>query len=514
MNDTEKSAARPSSRPPIVAVLGHVDHGKTTLLDAIRKTDIAGREHGGITQKIGAYQVKIPNPTSQIPSPKKAQSPKLQVSKQERAITFIDTPGHEAFAKMRSRGASAADIAILVVAADDSVKPQTKESIDEIQKAGIPMIVALSKIDVPAANADKVKSDLARAGVQVAGFGGDVPIVPVSAKNGTGIDTLLSAIGDVAATCRLPDDREAGCEAVVIETKVDKGKGPTVSVIVKHGRLTRADTLYEGATEVGKVRAMFDEYGTALSDVPPGKPAEVLGFRTLPAVGSLIRTKAETPKAGERHHPAAASPAPPAMPDFLKPVDEQERQKLNIILKADTAGSIEAIELSLDERVRVVRSGIGEITEADILEGKANKAVVVGFSVPVRPAAGKLAETERVVYRSYRLIYELLEELAEVVAGLKEVTRKERELGKGQIIAEFPFDKDRIAGTKVLSGRLARGDTVKIMRQDAEVGRAKIKSLKQGKNDVTKVEIPAECGILFDRKVDFMLQDAIIAVTL
>jgi translation initiation factor IF-2 len=480
-------------RPPIVAVLGHVDHGKTSLLDAIRKAKVAQGEFGGITQSIGAYQVEF----------------------QKHKITFIDTPGHEAFAAMRSRGANIADIALLVVAADDSVKPQTKESIDQIKASGASMVVVVNKIDLPTANIDRVKQDLAKIGVQVEGFGGDVPIVPVSAKAGTGLDKLLDLIVLMAQMKELRSESTVPLEAVVIETRLDKGKGMVASVVVKKGTLKAGMTLYEQVKQIARVRAMFDENGKTVGEAGPSKPVEVLGFTTLPVVGALLL---DTPKTIEVS-PTAQKPAGPKMysstdlPDWLKPVADQEKEKLNIILKTDTAGSLEAVVASLGERVRVIGSGVGDIGEADVLAARSSNAFIVGFGVKCPHAVAKLAQTEKVVFRIYNIIYELLDELAEVVSGMKEVLTQERELGMGKIIAQFPYEKTRIAGTKVASGRLARGDSIKIMREDAEIGRAKIKSIRKGKEEVTKVEVGGECGVLLDRIVDFQVNDGIIAFT-
>lgn len=505
MTDTKTSVViSPLSRPPIVAVLGHVDHGKTTLLDSIRKTNVAGGEHGGITQAIGAYQIKL-----------KAQSSKLK-SEEEREITFIDTPGHEAFAKMRGRGASAADIAILVVAADDSVKPQTIESIAQIKAAGIPMIVAINKVDLGTANLERVKSDLAKHGVQVEGFGGDVPFVPISAKQGTGIPELLDLILLVGDMKELVGDRKAPTAAVVIETRRDKGKGMVATLIVREGTLTVGAPLYDQKGQIAKVRAMGDEHGTAVVRATPSQPVEVVGFTKLPEVGMILTgvvqtDHAKTP-APEPSLPGA-EPSGIQLPDFLKPIDREAERIINIILKADTAGSLEAILASLPKKVIVVAMGVGDITEADVLAAKSTKAILIGFGVAMKSGVVKLADTEKVVYRTYRIIYELLDELKEVVAGLKEVLREERDLGMGTIIAQFPFDGDRIAGTRVSSGRLARGDRVKIIRGEEEVARAKIKSLRHGKEDLTKVDTGHECGVLFDQKLDFTIGDAIIAFT-
>jgi translation initiation factor IF-2 len=482
-----------SSRPPIVAVLGHVDHGKTSLLDTIRKADVAGGEHGGITQQIGAYQIALDG----------------------KPITFIDTPGHEAFAKMRSRGANVADVALLVVAADDSVKPQTKESIEQIQAAGVSMIVVVNKVDLPTANIDKVKQDLARNGVQVEGFGGDIPMALVSAKAKTGIKELLDLIVLVSQMKELKGDSTAPFEGVAIETRVDKGKGLVSSIIVKNGTLKAGTTLYEGPTLIAKVRSMFDEHGVVVKEALPSRPVEVLGFTSLPSVGAVITDapKIVTNAPVVVPKPALAGAGGTALPDWLKPVSEQEKQKLNIVLKGDTAGSLEAIQASLSERIKIVSSSVGDISEADILLARGAKAFVIGFNVKCPGAVAKLAQTEKVVYRTYNIIYELLEEMEDVVSGMKEVLGQERELGEGAIIAEFPFEKSRIAGTKIISGRLARGDSIKIMRDEGEIGRAKIKSIRKGREEVTKVEEGIECGVLLDREVAFALNDVIIAVT-
>jgi len=472
------------SRPPIVAVLGHVDHGKTTLLDTIRKTSVAAGEHGGITQHIGAYQTNN--------------------------ITFIDTPGHEAFAAMRSRGAQVADIALLVVAADDSVKPQTKESIEQIQASGAQMIVVINKIDLPTALPDKVKSDLAKNGVQVEGFGGDIPVALISAKTGKGVPELLELISLVAQMKGLDFEPQAPLQAVVIETRLDKGKGMVATVVVKKGTLKFGTLLFEGAKQIARVRAMFDEYGKGTAEAGPARPVEVLGFTTMPTVGSILRTDVYLEAVQEK----IVSPySAENLPDWLKPVSEQVGAQLNIILKADTAGSLEAILAALNKKIKVVHAGVGDIGDADILMAKSSRSFIVGFNVKCPGPVEKLATAEKVIFRTYSIIYELLDELTEVVSGMKDVLAVERELGRGEIIAEFPFEKSRIAGTRIISGRLARGDTVKIMRADAEIGRAKIKSIRKGKDEVTKVEKDIQCGVLFDKQVDFTIQDAIIAVT-
>jgi len=485
-----------TSRPPVVAVLGHVDHGKTSLLDFIRKSTVAAKEFGGITQHIGAYQVELPNEKKTDTS-----TPKF--------ITFIDTPGHEAFAKMRSRGATAADIAILVVAADDSVKPQTIESIQQIKEAGVSLIVAVNKIDLQTANVQKVKQDLAKHSVQLEGFGGDVPFAEVSAKSGKGVKELLELIMLVWEMKEPVVVDPKIFSGNVIETQVDKGKGVVATVIVKNGVLTYGSKLFEDAVSIGKVRALNDEWGKPVKVANPGKPVQVLGFTQIPKIGSVITDQPHAAVVTPQE--VSNEPKVPFVPDFLKPLNEIE-QKLVVLLKTDTAGSMEAIRASLSDKIVLVSSGFGDITEADIMDARASHAFIVGFNVSIKSTAIKLAETEKVVYRTYTIIYELLDELADVVTGMKEVVTGEREVGQATIIAEFPFDKDRIAGVKVTDGRMAKGDWVKFMRDDLEVGRARIKTIRQGKLEATKVEAGNECGLLFDKNVAFLVKDGIIAV--
>lgn len=480
-------------RPPVVAVLGHVDHGKTTLLDTIRKAQVAKGEHGGITQHIGAYQIDV-----------------VKKGEPTRKITFIDTPGHEAFAKIRSRGAAVADIAILVVAADDSVKPQTLESIEQIKAAGVQMIVAINKIDVQGAIVDKVKSDLAKVGVQVEGFGGDVPVALVSAKVGTGVPELLDLILLLADMKSLEASPAASFEGVVVEAKIDKFQGTTATILVKNGTLSVGTVLYEGQVVLGKVRSMVNERGEQVKTATPSQPVVVTGFSKLPQVGEIV---SHTPQVHEIKHVVVQAAATNAI-DFMAMMDEAAKKKLKIILKADTSGSLEAVKEALPkDQIEVVRTGLGEILEADILEAQAMGAIVIGFNVKAGNSIERLARVEKVVYRTYNIIYELLDEMNDVVEGMAELLTHERELGRGNIIAEFPFSKDRIAGTKVISGRLAKGDSVRIMREEVEIARVRIKSLKKGKEDITKIEMGAECGVLFDKKVDFTLQDVIIAYT-
>jgi len=373
--------------------------------------------------------------------------------------------------------------------------------------------VAINKIDAPGAMVDKVKSDLAKAGVQLEGFGGEVPFVSVSAKEKTGIDALLELIvlvADMHEEKRVVDPNGV-FSAVVIEAKVDKCRGMTATLLIENGTLTQKSHLYEGHKLLGRVRALHDEYGKRIDAAPPGKPVEVLGFSQLPSIGSQLTAE---PKAVETIQAQEVKSVVSSVDEFLQAMTEAEKKKLKIFLKADTAGSLEAVIDALSKtEIDLVRTGIGDVTEADILEAKATGAIVIGFNVKAGVNIEKLARVEKVVYRTYAIIYKLLEEMEDVISGMEELIREDRELGKGVVIAEFPFDKDRILGIRVASGRLAKGDTVRIIRDDAEVGKARIRSVRQGKNEVNRVAARAECGILLDTQIDFLLKDDIIAYT-
>jgi translation initiation factor IF-2 len=495
MSDIKKQNVL-SVRPPIVVVVGHVDHGKTTLLDTIRKSNITAREHGGITQHIGAYQVKLPS---------------LSDKGNSFLITFIDTPGHEAFSKMRSRGAKIADLAVLVVAADDSVKPQTIEAINQVKEAGIPILVAVNKVDLPSANIDKVKKDLAKVGVQVEGYGGDVPIIPISAKMNTGIKELLEMIQLISTMKDLTILDSADTKAIVIETKLDKTKGKLISLIIISGLLQIGTEVYVGSNKIGKVRAMYDEYGENVSEASLGKPVEVIGFSDFPDIGSVITIKPIIRTSSNDFNNQKVTNKS-VLPDFLKPLNEQI-QKIPVVLKADSAGTMEAIILSISDRINIVYKGVGNINENDIMFAKSSGAFVIAFNVKCESSADKLAQAEKVIFRIYSIIYELLDDLSDVVDNIDTILKKERELGSGIIIAEFPYDNQIVAGVKVTQGRLSKGDNVKIMRNEQEICKLKIKSMRHGKDEINKTETGKDCGVLFDRKFDFKKNDVIIAVT-
>lgn len=471
-------------RPPIVTILGHVDHGKTTLLDFIRKSSVATKEHGGITQHIGAYQVTHDN----------------------KLITFIDTPGHAAFEKMRSRGANVADIAVLVVAVDDGIMPQTEEAIKHIKVAKVPMIVAVNKIDLPDINikvqVEKIKKQLSDREILIEEYGGDVPIVPLSAKTGEGVDKLLEIILLVAELHELKGDPSLSAAGVVIEASLDKFKGPIATLLIRNGTLKKGDQILVGGIN-GKIRGMFDFAGNSLDSAGPSIPVEVLGLQSVPQVGAILGELAEVKE----------SEAIQSLVDKLRQGDSKT---LKVIIKADKQGSLEAIEESLNklnvERkvVDYIFTGTGEIGEENIKLAATVGAIVIGFNVKVVPTASKLAENEHVLIRTYNIIYELLEDVEEVVNTLLEVGQLEEVLGKANIIAEFPHGKnEKIAGCRMIEGVIAKGQKLRIIREGKNIGEVKLKSLKKVKEEVNKVEKGNDCGMLFEPIVDFQIGDIV-----
>ena len=470
------------ARQPIVAILGHVDHGKTTLLDYIRTTKVAAREAGGITQSIGAYQA----------------------SYKGKLLTFIDTPGHAAFSKMRSRGASIADIVVLVVAADDSVKPQTIESIKHIQAAGVPFVVAINKIDKAEANVEVVKAELTQQEVFVEGYGGNTPFVLISGKTGAGIDTLLETILLLAELEELPYNPDLPLSAPIIEAKIDPKKGALVSAIVKSGSLHVGDMIHTD-TSFAKVRAFFSDLGVSLTVATPGMPVQILGFQTLPSVGEVI-----VPGSLGSELPAVRSEAKDSSEPLIPVIMDPLSKHLNLIIKADTAGSLEAIRGSFTPDVNVVTSGTGDITESDVLMAGATVSIIIGFNVRVSPSVDKLAEAEGIIIKNHKIIYEILEYIEKKVLKLMEPTIDEDELGVAAVIKVFDINGDHIAGSRIDSGSMSVGDTVHLVRGDISKN-AKIRSIRIGKEEVKKVEVGKECGIFFSPNLDVHEKDAIIA---
>lgn len=473
-------------RAPIVTILGHVDHGKTSLLDFIRKSSVAAKEHGGITQHIGAYQVEH----------------------EGKLITFIDTPGHAAFEKMRSRGAKVADIAVLVVAIDDGIMPQTVEAIKHIQEAGVPMIVAVNKIDLPGINVqgqmEKIKKQLSDNGVLVEEYGGDTPIIPLSARSGEGVDKLLEMISLVSEVNEISGDSTLPAAAVVIEANLDKFKGPVATLLVRDGTLKKGETVILGGVK-GKLRGLFDFSGKAIESAGPSTPVEVLGLESVPAVGATLGQEGQQ-ATGDRQQ----------VRSLIDKLKQEESSVLNVVVKADKQGSLEAVEDGLlqmnedGEHIKIVSSGTGDITESDVKLAASVRAIVIGFNTKASPAAQKLAEIEEVLVRTYTIIYELLDEIKEVVDGMLKVGALEEIFGVAQILQEFPFGKDqRIAGVRILDGNFTKGPKVKIIRGEEVIGEVKIKSLKKGRDEVNRVEKSDECGMMFEPNIDFEVGDVV-----
>ena len=482
----EKNIAQHLPYPPVVSVLGHVDHGKTTLLDSFRKSNIVSGEAGGITQAIGASKIEILH------------------DGEKRQITFIDTPGHEAFSNMRSHGVSAADIVLLVVASDDGIKPQTKESIEKILASKLPYIVVITKADAQGANIEKVKQQLATEGVLLEGLGGDVPFIAVSAKTGERIPELLDLIVIVYDFSEAKKDPSTLFTGVVIEAKLDKRRGILASLIVKNGKILVGDKVYTDQKEVGKVRALIDTTGVQVKEALPGDAVEVLGLTEVLSAGSIINTLS----ANEAGIPAAFEKKVPV--DFLALLRDKKEEKLPVIIKTQTSGEFEAIRAALPDDIQVIFEGRGEISASDILMSRDFNAIVVGFNVDIEKQAKVLAESNNTFYRTYNIIYNLLDELNDASALLKE--RAQRKIfGKAQILATFEGNEGQILGVRVTEGRLAVGDKIIVKKGESESTESNIMSLKQGKKDAKEIAKGNECGIMIDPKVDFTIGDMIIS---
>ncbi len=477
-------------RPPIVAILGHVDHGKTTLLDFIRQSNITDREYGGITQKIGAYEITT----------------KFKDYKTNK-ITFIDTPGHEAFTKLRARGANVADIALLLIDGKDSVMPQTAESISHIKAAKIPFIVVINKIDLPEVNPDKVKNDLLKYEVMTEGKGGDVPVALVSAKTGKGINELLETILFIASDLKLTYDEKNPVQAYIIETKKDR-RGIVASVIIKDGIIKIADTVYVNNQKI-KVKSLINDLGKSVDQVSPSNPFEILGFNDMPEVGGMIRTVSNDQSPLSNEEPAADQKAL-TLEDVLKiPVIEK---KLPAIIKADSQGSVEAIKNSLKDNtnLNIVLLAVGEINKSDIFLAKATKSIIIGFTVKTSHEAESLAKQEKVIIKSYQIIYELLDELNEVANLIKEKEEKEKNLkGEAQILANFIIEGEKIFGVNVIKGKINLGDEIEVFRKNKPIGKTKLVSLKVRAKSVNEVKKGQEAGMIFGPPLDFSVGDVV-----
>lgn len=465
-----------TSRPPIVAVLGHVDAGKTTLIDFIRRTNTASREVGRITQSIGAWQAK---------------------TKDGKTITFIDTPGHEAFNKMRLHGAKVADIGILVIAADDGIMPQTKESIKLLQETKTPFIVTITKIDLDHTNTEIVKSQLAQEGVLLEGQGGDTIAVEVSSITGKGIDELLEMISLLAEMHEITGDPKGNLETIVIETERDPRRGPVVSAIVKNGTLKVGQEVETDNTRT-RVRGLFGEYRKPIGVALPATPVEILGFDQLPEIGTSITHTSTQKKAAEQ---AEVQTQPP-----LRSRSKQEG--LSIVLKADTAGSLQALQDKLKEQVIIIYSGIGDIIKSDVMISSTTNSPIIGFNVKISKEVKKTAEEEKVQLHTYQLIHELLKDI-NVWTKEKEESKKEKILGRASIIAQFPHNKTKIAGCKILEGKITKNDKLRLKREDDILGDIRAISLKKQKGEIDKAESGEEFGIYFEPQLDFKIGDVI-----
>ena len=504
--EEEIDTASLEKRPAIITVMGHVDHGKTSILDAIRKTKVASGEAGGITQHIGAYTVKVDGET----------------------LTFLDTPGHEAFTAMRARGAQVTDVVILVVAADDGIMPQTAEAINHCKAAKVPMVVAINKIDREGANIDRVKQGLAEHGLIVEDWGGDVVAVPVSAKTGEGMDTLLEMVVLSAEMQSLVANPHRKAKGTVIESKLDKGRGAVASLLVQDGTLNSGDSIFVGNT-YGRIRAMFDDDGKKIKTAGPSIPVEVLGLSEVPAAGDRFivvkdektaRQMAEKRVAKQRQESFNASNRV-SLEDLYSQIKEGKVKELSVIVKADVQGSVEAIKGSLeklstdDVKVRVIHGGVGAITETDVTLATASNALLIGFNVRPTATASALASKDEVEIKTYSIIYEAIEDVKSAMIGMLDPIEKEVILGNVEIRATYKISAvGTIAGCYVLDGKIVRNAGVRIIRDGIVIKEGKLASLKRFKDDVKEVKAGYECGLSIENYNDIKEGDIIEAYTM
>jgi translation initiation factor IF-2 len=489
-----------SPRPPVITIIGHVDHGKTSLLDAIRQSNVIATEAGAITQHIGAYQVEV----------------------NSRKITFLDTPGHEAFTAMRARGTQITDIAVLVVAADDGVMPQTIEAINHARSADVPIVVAINKIDKPNANPDKVKQQLADLDLIIEEWGGDTVCVPISAKKKQGIDELLENLLLVADILELKAEHDCPAEGVVIEARLDKTRGPVATLLVQRGMLKPGDTIAISNTW-GRVKAMFNELGKHLKKAEPATPVEVLGLNAVPRAGDSFnvvgnereaRMLLEKHKSTQQKVPTRAKTL--SLSDLSTQISAGQIKELNIILKTDVQGSIEPIRDSLEQlgdekvKVRVIHSGSGSITESDVLLALASKGIIIGFNSRPEPGAQRLAETEGISIRYYNVIYELVKDVDKALKGMLEPTYTEVVEGQAEVLAVFDTGKKgKVAGVSVKEGRLRRDSLARVIRKGESIHESRINSIRRFKEDVKEIATGFECGIKIEGFADFQVGDII-----
>jgi translation initiation factor IF-2 len=476
-------------RPPVVTVLGHVDHGKTTLLDAIRQTNVVGDEYGGITQHIGAYQVESGG----------------------RKITFLDTPGHEAFTAMRARGAQVTDLAVLVVAADDGLMPQTREAIDHARAADVPILVALNKMDKPSAQPDRVKQQLSDVGLTVEEWGGETICVEVSALQKQGIDELLESILVVTELAELRSNPDRPAVGTIIEGELDRQRGPVATLLVQAGTLHVGDALVVG-TISGRIRAMYDHLGQTVTAAPPAMPVQVMGLSDVPTAGAIFQevvnereARALAEEAAERERIASDRPRAPvavSLDEIFSRFQEGEPQELNLVLKADVQGSLEPIVNSLlrlgseEQEVKILHQGIGRITESDIMLASASDAIVIGFHVDVDEAAHREAVQEGVDVRTYNIIYKLIEDVDKALRGMLEPVYEKVVSGHAEVRAVFSIRRrGNVAGCYMTDGVATRNSWVRVQRDGEELFDGPVESLKRFQEDVPEVRMGFECGV-------------------
>ena len=491
LREEEEDASTMVARPPVICVMGHVDHGKTSLLDAIRKTNVTDKEAGGITQAIGAYTVSA-----------KGQS-----------ITFLDTPGHEAFTAMRMRGANSTDIAVLVVAADDGVMPQTVEAINHAKAAGIEIIVAVNKIDKPNANIDRVKQEMTEYELIPVDWGGSTEFVPVSAKSGEGIETLLETILLTAEILELKANPDRNARGLVIEAELDKGRGPVATVLVQKGTLHVGDFISAGASH-GKVRAMIDDKGRRVKEATPSTPVEILGLSDVPSAGEVFivhendksaKSYAETYMAQHKEEMLADTKTKMSLDDLFNQIQEGNLKELNLIVKADVQGSVEAVKQSLmkltneEVVVKCIHGGVGAINESDVSLASASSAIIIGFNVRPDAQAKTVAEREGVDVRLYKVIYQAIEDIEAAMKGMLDSIFEEKVIGHAEVRQIFKASAiGNIAGSYVLDGEFQRGCKIRIRRGEEQIYEGELASLKRFKDDVKEVKAGFECGLVFE----------------
>lgn len=491
LKEDEEEAESLVPRPPVICVMGHVDHGKTSLLDAIRKTNVTDKEAGGITQHIGAYTVNVNG----------------------QSITFLDTPGHEAFTAMRMRGANATDIAILVVAADDGVMPQTVEAINHAKAAGIEIIVAVNKIDKPGANVDRVKQEMTEYELIPVDWGGSTEFVPVSAKSGEGIDSLLETILLTAEILELKANPDRRARGLVIEAELDKGRGPVATVLVQKGTLHIGDFISAGASH-GKVRAMIDDKGRRVKEAVPSTPVEILGLSDVPSAGEVFiahesdkvaKSYAETYLAQNKEKMLEDTKAKMSLDDLFSQIQAGNLKELNIIVKADVQGSVEAVKQSLmklsneEVVVKCIHGGVGAINESDVSLASASSAIIIGFNVRPDAMAKTIAEREGVDIRLYKVIYQAIEDIEAAMKGMLDPVFEEKVIGHAEVRQLFKASAvGNIAGSYVLDGVFQRDCKVRITREGEQIYEGELKSLKRFKDDVKEVKAGFECGLVFE----------------